>query len=443
MKNSIFYFHPMPMWILDCKTHRFLDVNEAAVQSYGYSKEEFLAMTADELRPAFEIQRFLETWKEKKKAVWDYGIWIHKRKNGALAYVNIRTAPLNDGEESPEVVFAEQISHTNTKEDQIEQLTQESLNIKNAVTIASIVSITNSDGIINYVNRNFEVVSGYSRDELLGKKHNIINSGFHSRSFWKEMWSTIASGNTWRGDVKNKARNGTFYWVDTFIVPMRCVNGKINSYISIRNLITLKKEQDDLIYKMKKRLEAFLDSSNNISILLSPEFEILAYNKSAFKFVKNLYDREMKEGESFRNYCTSELLKIINHHFPSILDGERIDQLEFAWKCNEKAVEWKLQLLPAYNDTDKVFAVAFNAEDITVLKESQRKILKQNQILKSIAWKQSHVMRSPLANALGLLQVPEMFKDQKMFEIVNDELHKVDKVIREMVIEASENGNGF
>jgi hypothetical protein len=52
-------------------------------------------------------------------------------------------------------------------------------------------------------------------------------------------------------------------------------------------------------------------------------------------------------------------------------------------------------------------------------------------------------MRSPLANALGLLQVPEMFKDQKMFEIVNDELHKVDKVIREMVIEASENGNGF
>lgn len=107
---------------------------------------------------------------------------------------------------------------------------------------ATLISITDTDGVIQYANQNFAEISGYSIEELIGQKHNIINSGYHPKSFWADMWRTIMEGKTWCEEVKNKAKDGTYYWVDTKNMPWADDNGKICAFLSIRNNITKKKE---------------------------------------------------------------------------------------------------------------------------------------------------------------------------------------------------------
>lgn len=106
-------------------------------------------------------------------------------------------------------------------------------------------SITDSDGIIIYANKIFCEVSKYSKEELLGKNHSIVNADFHSSDFFKKMWETIKSGKTWRGEVKNKAKDGSYYWLDSVIIPIKDEKGTIIKYFSLRILITDKKQIEE------------------------------------------------------------------------------------------------------------------------------------------------------------------------------------------------------
>lgn len=170
-------------------------------------------------------------------------------------------------------------------------------NLKSAIDEAAIVAITDNQGVITYANKKFCEISKYSREELIGNTHRIINSHYHPKEFFDDMWTTISSGKVWEGEIKNRAKDGTLYWVHTNIVPFMDAEGKPEQYVAVRYEITERKLAEEQLKVYAKKLEVSNKELQDFASvaahdLQEPLRKIQAFSERLTTKAKNLLDPE-------------------------------------------------------------------------------------------------------------------------------------------------------
>lgn len=248
--RHLFINNPMPMYVYNTTNKRIIDVNESALRFYRYSKEELLGLSVFDISIDGDNKQI--------------------KKDGEIAVVEIHERDLLiDGEES-KLVLVNDVTHREEVErslnetvDQLEEALKNVSDYKFALDQASILATTDANGVITYVNDKFCEISQYSRDELIGKNHRVVNSGYHSKEFFRNFWDTIKNGKVWKGEICNKAKDGSIYWVDTVIVPFLDAYGRPYQYVAVRNDVTDRKAYEKALENAVNTRDEFLSIASH------------------------------------------------------------------------------------------------------------------------------------------------------------------------------------
>jgi two-component system sensor histidine kinase NreB len=232
-------------------------VNKKFCEVSKFPEEELLGQNHRIINSGFHTKGFFRTlWETiSNGSVWK-GEIKNRAKDGSYYWVDTTIVPFldEDGKPYQYLSIRTEITKNKNNEKRLQQSLNELIDLKAALDASTIVAITDQKGKITYVNDKFCEVSKYSEGELIGADHRIINSGYHSQEFIENLWRTISNGHIWKGEIKNRAKDGSYYWVDTTIVPFVDEEGKPYQYLAIRAEITDRKEAEEELKQMMTKM---------------------------------------------------------------------------------------------------------------------------------------------------------------------------------------------
>lgn len=279
-------------WLADANG-RFIDVNEAYCRMSGYSRAELLSMGISDVEAGTRdgekhIRRIIERGHDRFET-------RHIRKDGAVIDVEVSANYLNESG-GQLFVFIRDITERKRMESSLRTLS-------NAVEQSlSLVVITDREGVIQYVNRQFSKTTGYAPEDVIGKKPSVLKSGKHPPEFYRELWDTIASGNVWSRDICNRKKNGELYWELRAISPIKNDKGDIMHYLGVQIDDTERKSMENAL----RRSEASLREAQQIAHIGNWDWDIVRNIMYWSDEVYNIFGLELRNsGPAYASFLSS------------------------------------------------------------------------------------------------------------------------------------------
>ncbi|WP_419778965.1 PAS domain S-box protein [Maridesulfovibrio sp.] len=339
--RSLFNDNSVAMFLVNPADGKLIDVNKAAERLYGWSRAEMQEMSVYDINTmpredlAMEITRNLRLDKNTFH-------FQHRDAYGEIHDVEIHSGPIMvDGRK---IIHSSIIDVTERKKNELE-LMRLRRSVENS--FASVV-ITDKGGNIVYVNPAFLQVTGYSRDEAIGKNTRVLKSGVHTDEFYKEMWRTIVRGTTWRGEICNRKKDGTLFWEQATISPVIDNEGCLTNYVAVKDDITERKELERLKEDVERIMHHDLKNPLNGIIGLP---EILLMDDRLSEEHQNILEMIKTSGYRMLRMIDSSLniFKMENNtysYFPQLVDLRAVLETllkDIESKCSSKGLEIVLE----------------------------------------------------------------------------------------------------
>lgn len=268
-------------FLLD-KNYRILKYNSMAEQSVNITQNRELK-EGENILDYFKGEEIVSFKKNVARALKGEKVMLEReiKHPQATLWYNVQYLPVKNKQGfiyGVAFIFMD-ITQQKDTELALKKTFQDVQTFKNVLYESALISATNLEGEITEVNDKFCEVTKYGRKELIGKPHSIVRSDYHARSFYKEMWETITRGESWRGDIKNRAKDGSHYWVDTYIHPLKDEDGHIYRFLSVRYLITDRKEAEEEVKKYAHRLDDILENITDGFFTVDREWRFTRVNQ--------------------------------------------------------------------------------------------------------------------------------------------------------------------
>ncbi|MGO4547350.1 PAS domain-containing protein [Paenibacillus sp. 2TAB23] len=311
-------------------------VNDCFCEISKFDRNEIIGQSHHTVNSGYHpAAYFQDLWETiSQKLVWK-GEMKNRAKDGTDYWISMTVMPIvNDqGFVYQYVSIGTDITSRKQNENKLLQTMENLHDIENALDASSIVAITDDKGVITYINEKFCEISMYDRAELIGKTHRVINSGYHPKSFFKEMWETIKQGQVWKGEVKNRAKDGSEYWMHTTIVPFLNDDRRPRQFISIRTDITDRVKAETALAERTKQLAKAHDEAIKANMIKSqflanmshelrtPLNAIIGYSEMLQEEAEELEESFFAEDLAKINKAGNHLLALIN----DILDISKVE----------------------------------------------------------------------------------------------------------------------
>ena len=357
------------MLLIDPTSGEIKEANEAALAYYGYSSKQLIGMPISEINtlpPASIAQEMVAARREERS----YFRFCHRLASGDLRDVEVYSTPIQTA--THPTLFS--IVHDITERRQAEEMLRK-LSVAVEQSPASVV-ITDLEACIQYVNRRFSEVTGYDANEAIGQNPRLLQSGETGQEVYRELWSKLANGQTWKGELLNKRKNGEFYWEESQVAPVRDASGAVTHYVAVKTDITQRKQAEAALHQSHEALRSILDTTLDGFWRTDRQGHLLDVNPAYCR--QSGYSREELLGMQIGDLDVNEDQSFVAERIQWLIENGR-EIFETAHRRKDGSL-WPVEVSATYRNTAGGEIYVF-MRDISARKQAEIDVAKANNLL--------------------------------------------------------------